>query len=93
MQLMVCILDDLSMRYKEKRPFIINEDTINDEEQEDDEEDCVDEAWNDAGIDQDGDVYIKQIDTTQDLSGFFLSGGTLGDKYGHIKQLAKKLNM
>ena len=61
MQLLASILDDLSLRYKEKRPIIINEeeDKIDDEEQDDDDEDCVDEAWNDAGIDENGDVYIK----------------------------------
>ena len=60
MQLLASILDDFSSRYKEKRPIIINEeeDKIDDEEQDDDE-DCVNEAWNDAGIDENGDVYIK----------------------------------
>jgi len=85
--LLASILDDLSLRYKEKRPIIINEDedNIDDEEQEDDDEDYADETWNDVGIDEDGEVYIKQIDATQDLAGFFLSTGTPNDKWQHIK--------
>lgn len=57
--------------------------------EDDDLDDDEFEAWNDVGIDKDGNVYIKQIDSTQDLAGFFLSS----DITKHIKDLAKKMQV
>ena len=47
------------------------------------------QPWNDVGVDENGDVYAKQVDSTQDLAGFFLSD----NMKKHIDLLAKSLKM
>lgn len=64
MQLLCSILDDLSIKYKDKQTIILNDEEKMQDEQEEDDEDDIYIPWKDVGIDDDGDVYIRQIDNT-----------------------------